>query len=72
MLEETHKSEEKVLEKKPQDINGLELPNYQIKSNLLIKICQHLLIVIVIHISIWYIARYLCTKPLFTAAVPQF
>ena len=29
----------------PQDLNGLQLPNYIIKQNLLIKICQHVLII---------------------------
>ena len=56
------------MEKKPQDLNRLQLPSYLIKQNLLIRICQYLLIVIiVIHIAI-----YLRIKLLFTAEVPQF
>ena len=54
--------------KKPQDVNGLQLPTSLTKQNLLIKACQHLLtVIIVIHKYIIY--PYLRTKPLFTAAV---
>ena len=60
--------EKKHWRKKPQDVTRLQLPNYLIKQNLFIRICQHLLIVItVIHSYI-----YQRTKPLLKAAVPQF
>ena len=45
------------MEKKLQNLTGLQLPNYLTKLNLLIRICQHLLIVIIV-IQIWYIPTY--------------
>ena len=60
--------EKKHWRKKPQDVTRLQLPNYLIKQNLFIRICQHLLIVITVIRS--YI--YQRTKPLLKAAVSRF